>query len=104
MKMSPSLRCDAPHPKLNFRELRKAEVRLSPAQMPLDRLYGCLCRYLNLGTLHRYFEIYNAFGFSHLIAYTTIVSLGQTVDTNAHVNRISLGCLRLHVRRIEVAV
>ena len=27
MEMSPSLRCDAPHPKLNFRELRKGEVR-----------------------------------------------------------------------------
>jgi hypothetical protein len=27
MEMSPSLRCDAPHPKLNFRELRLAELR-----------------------------------------------------------------------------
>ena len=27
MKMSPSLRCDAPHPKLNFRERRACEVR-----------------------------------------------------------------------------
>ena len=27
MEMSPSLRCDAPHPKLNFRELRAYELR-----------------------------------------------------------------------------
>src|SRR5215216_1032796 len=65
---------------------------------------GCLCKYLNLGALHRYFELYNAFGFSYLIAYTTIVSLGRTVNTNANVFRIGLGSFRLHVRRIEGAV
>jgi len=27
MEMSPSLRCDAPHPKLNFRERRACELR-----------------------------------------------------------------------------
>ena len=34
MKMSPSLRCDAPHPKLNFRELRLCEVQSAPPPRP----------------------------------------------------------------------
>jgi hypothetical protein len=37
------------------------------------------------GTLLGYFEFYGAFDVSYLIAHTAIVSLGWTVDTNAHV-------------------